>query len=201
MCIERRYFKIESKLKTDGEEEKPVFTGKAILFNRETKLCEGIYEKISEKAFEEAIDRDDIRCLFNHDPNFVLGRNKSGTLSLEKREDGLYFNVIPPNNQWCEDLKESVKRGDINQCSFAFTVKKDDFKMDEEGGVHRTIMDGKLYDVSIVTYPAYEETLVDVRSKVDEFKRAEKNNIEQNKKIDTFLKERGYTSNARQDEC
>ena len=190
MCIERRYFKIESKLEArDQEEAKPVFTGKAILFNQETNLCEGIYEKISEKAFEKGLHEDDIRCLFNHDPNFVLGRNRSGTLALKKRQDGLYFSVTPPANQWCEDLKESVKRGDINQCSFAFAVQKDDFKMDEEGGVHRTILDGKLYDISIVTYPAYEETLVNVRSKADEFKRAEMNK----EKIDKFLKERGIS--------
>ena len=144
MCIERRYFKIESKLEArDQEEAKPVFTGKAILFNQETNLCEGIYEKISEKAFEKGLHEDDIRCLFNHDPNFEdLGRNRSGTLLLHFSKKGkmdcsilAYVLVnVPPANQWCEDLKESVKRrGYQSMRSFAFAVQKDDFKMDEEG--------------------------------------------------------------------
>jgi len=104
--------------------------------------------------------------------------------------------VIPPENQWCKDLKKSIERGDINQCSFAFSTKKDEFKTDEEGGIHRTILDGKLYDVSIVTYPAYEETLVVVRSKVEKFKEENEENdrpkkiTDISKKLEKFLEER-----------
>lgn len=195
MHIEKRYFEIKSISNEENKnQESPqsVFTGKAVLFDQETTLCEGIYEKVDKKAFERALKDDDIRCLFNHDPNYVIGRKKSGTLELEERDDGLYFSVVPPENQWCKDLEKSIKRGDINQCSFAFSVKKDEFKTDEEGGIHRTILDGKLYDVSIVTYPAYEETLVNVRSRVEEFK---KNNLPKkitnvSEKLEKFLEER-----------
>lgn len=187
---EKRYFEIKLRNLEENDSDQPeipVFTGKAIIYDKETQICKGIFEKIQKDAFTDAIERDDVRCLFNHNPNYVLGRNKSGTLKLEKREDALYFTVFPPHSSWCEDLKNSVKRGDISQCSFAFSTENDEFKLDKDGNIHRTVLDGKLYDISIVTYPAYEETHVALRSRVDTFKQLilDKENLAN--KVNSFL--------------
>ena len=79
-------------------------------------------EKVVKGAFEETIQKDDIRALFNHDPNYVLGRNIAGTLTLEEDDKGLKVRIVPPSTSWAKDLMISIKRGDITQMSFGFTV-------------------------------------------------------------------------------
>ena len=187
--IEKRFFTVFTEKEGETEEENkdiPCFVGKAIVYDTETKICDGVVEKIARNAFEHSANTDDIRCLFNHDPNLVLGRTKNGTLKLKKQDDGIYFHVSPPNTDWAKNLVQSVKRGDITQCSFSFTTDDEDFSSSSNGNVCRTIRDGKLFDVSIVTYPVYEETIVHVRKKVDAFR--QKQEIET--KITKFLEER-----------
>jgi HK97 family phage prohead protease len=123
----------------------------------------GFYEKIAPGAFRKTIQESDIRALLNHDSNFVLGRVKSGTIQLEEREDGLYMNCTPPDTQWARDLMVSIKRGDIDQCSFGFRVIKDSYSEDS-GDIVRTLNEVELFDVSVVTYPAYLNTSAFVRS-------------------------------------
>lgn len=169
--IEKRYFKIDTcevREKTDAKAETVNFGGRAILYDHETELWDGFYEKINTDAFKDAVETDDVRCLFNHDPNIVLGRNKSGTLLLVNSDSGVDFTVEAPASDRFKELAESVKRGDINQCSFAFSVESETWSYDDNGDVHRSINLGKLYDVSIVTYPAYEDTEAYCRSKKQE---------------------------------
>jgi len=184
--VEKRFFPVFTETK-DENKDAVSFIGRAIIYDSETSICDGVLEKIAKNAFEHSANTDDIRCLFNHDPNLVIGRTTSGTLKLKKQEDGIYFHVSPPNTEWSRNLIESVKRGDITQCSFGFTVDDEIFNTSSNGNICRTIRDGKLFDVSIVTYPAYEETVVQVRKKVDTFK---KKQLEE-KKINEFMKERG----------
>lgn len=128
----------------------------------------GFLETIAPGAFAEVIGRDDVRCLVNHDMNRVLGRTKSGTLTLEDRPDGLFFVANAPDTQWARDFAESVRRGDVDQCSFGFQCIKDIWTTTEDGKQMRTILSiDPLYDVSIVTYPAYQQTEVSVRSARD----------------------------------
>lgn len=138
--------------------------GYAALFNRDAVIAGLFRERIAPGAFTQAVGRDDVRALFNHDANFVLGRTTSGTLTLREDGQGLQYDVVPPDTTWARDLMVSVQRGDISQSSFAFSV--DEEAWDYSGGdlPLRTVTRATLYDVSPVTYPAYEATSVSARS-------------------------------------
>lgn len=138
------------------------FGGYAAVFNTLTDIYD-FREQIAPGAFTGSLQSDDIRCLFNHDANHVLGRNRSGTLRLSEDERGLFFEVDAPGAQWARDLHISVQRGDVNQCSFAFECIRDQWRT-VNGVEERTLLEVKLLDVSIVTYPAYPSTLAVARS-------------------------------------
>lgn len=161
--LERRSFEIREFKIGDNEENISKFSGYAAVFNTLSEDLGYFREKIRLGAFSNAIKNDDVRALFNHDENFVLGRNRAGTLRMKEDEQGLWFEVDIPNTQWAKDLLESVKRGDISQCSFGFRVLSDDWYQ-EGGATIRELKDVKLYDVSVVTYPAYTQTSVQERS-------------------------------------
>lgn len=157
-CMEKRSFSCEFRTTEEGYLE-----GHAAIFNAEARI--GIFnEKIIPGAFSGAIN-DDVRALFNHDPNIVLGRNRSGTLQLNEDSKGLYVKIFPPDTQIARDIVTSIKRGDISQMSFAFSILPGGDVWDLTGDVPlRSITKVKLYDVSPVTFPAYENTDVAVRS-------------------------------------
>lgn len=164
--IERRTLgSAELRAGADGENQLVELRGHAALFRSPSEDLGGgwgtLIESIGENAFDGRLG-DDVRHLFNHDANFVLGRNTSGTLRLSIDERGLFTATEPPATQWANDLMVSIKRGDVNQMSFAFTVADDEFRYDREADiVYRTILRlGRLYDVSTVTYPAYPDTRV-----------------------------------------
>jgi hypothetical protein len=142
------------------------FEGYAALFNSWSQDLGGFREQIAPGAFAKSLLADDVRALMNHDKNYVLGRNRSGTLVLAEDDRGLRFEVTAPNTQWARDLAESVKRGDINQCSFGFQAVRDDWRR-ADGIDERTLLEVRLFDVSIVTYPAYLDTNANVRSCAD----------------------------------
>lgn len=151
----------------DGEGNKPVIRGYAALFNQLSEDLGGFREQLATGAFSEAIGNSDVRALINHDSNLVLGRNKSGTLAMREDASGLYVEITPPDTQAARDLVEVMKRGDVNQMSFAFTVAREDqtWTRDGTGPWLRTIKRvSRLYDVSVVTYPAYPQTLAAVRA-------------------------------------
>ncbi|NCB35628.1 MAG: HK97 family phage prohead protease [Clostridia bacterium] len=138
------------------------FTGYAAMFNVWSEDLGGFRERIAPGAFAQAIQIDDIRALHNHNPDYVLGRNRSGTLILQEDNKGLHFDVMAPNAQWARDLHMSVERGDVNQCSFSFRVIRDEWRT-VDGQDERTLLEVRLFDVSIVTYPAYEATEASAR--------------------------------------
>ena len=161
-----------------GNPDKPHETtlrGHAALFNSLSDDLGGFREIIEPGFFRSALrKRPDVRLLFNHDPNHVLARTASDTLEL--REDGRGLHVFARINkeiQWVKDLRASMQRGDIDQMSFAFTLKAegDDWAVTEDGTVVRTLRaDGAddLFDVSVVTYPAYRATHVTMRGLLEE---------------------------------
>lgn len=153
------------ELRIGGANGENFIEGHAAVFDSWSETLGGIFpfkEKVKRGAFQESLDRDDIRALFNHDPNYVLGRNKSGTLELKEDGQGLLVRIKPPDTQWARDLQISIERGDINQMSFGFTVEEDEWRS-EDGCDVRELRKVKLYDVSPVTYPAYSATDVGVR--------------------------------------
>lgn len=139
--------------------------GYAALYDTLSVNLGGFRERIEPGAFEGRLN-DDVRALVNHDPSLILGRTRSGTLSLSLDNRGLIYEVDPlPDTRTAHDLAESVGRGDIDQSSFAFTVEEDEWDEDDEGRIIRTIKKFRqLYDVSPVTYPAYEDTTIGTRS-------------------------------------
>lgn len=154
------------ELRINNLEEKRYIEGHAAVFDSWSETLGGIFpfkEKVRKGAFSQTIKKDDIRALFNHDPNYVLGRNKAGTLELKEDETGLYVRIIPPDTQAARDLITSIERGDINQMSFGFTVEEE--KWDTVEGIDvRELRKVKLFDVSPVTFPAYPSTDVGVRA-------------------------------------
>ena len=144
-------------------DEKRTIGGYAAMFDQMSEDLGGFTEVIDREAFSST-DMEDVRALFNHDANQILGRTKSGTLRLKMTEQGLYYEVDLPDTERGKDMYEMIKRGDIDQSSFAFTVSDDDYEY-KEGRYFRTIKKiDRLYDVAPVTYPAYQQTSVVARS-------------------------------------
>lgn len=125
-----------------------------------------VREYIAPGAFAKALKKSDCRALFNHNSDYVLGREAAGTLSLVEDEKGLRMSVTMPDTQLARDLTVSVTRGDINQMSFGFYVGVDSWETDYENKKEkRTIVEvDELIDVSLVTWPAYPDTTVAKRS-------------------------------------
>lgn len=123
-------------------------------------------ERIARGAFKDTIATDDIRALFNHDANYVLGRNKAGTLELREDEKGLMVEIDPPDTQAARDLMISISRGDITQMSFGFEILKESRQVGDgkEPDLY-TLEEVRLWDVSPVTFPFYKETDVTVHSR------------------------------------
>lgn len=166
---------VPGSFKTRAEKSGDMFiSGYFAVFGSEYELWPGASESVDPHAFDEALD-DDIRCLINHDTRLVLGRNIAGTLQLRVEEKGLWGEVkINPNDQDAVNVYERVKRGDVNQCSFGFDIVAEEFE-DRGDSVHWTIKAVKLYEVSVVTFPAYEETGVEARKRQVEDIRKRKN--------------------------
>ena len=164
MNIERRAFPVELRVEKRGDKTKIV--GHAAIFNSLSVELWGFREEVAPGAFADTIKEDDIRALFNHDPNLILGRNTSGTLALTEDDKGLFYEIDPPDTQTARDLVLSIERGDISQNSFAFNVLPDGAKWREDanGTLIRTIVRAKLYDISPVTYPAYLDTDISLRT-------------------------------------
>ena len=160
--IERRAFPF-MEIRVDSGEQ-PKIVGHAAVFDKLSVNLGGFREKIAPGAFANAIKKNDIRALWNHDPNFVLGRNKSKTLTLAEDEKGLAIEIVPPDAQWAKDLMETMRRGDVDQMSFGFRVIKDNWEFVEGKDSIRTLQEVELCDVSPVTFPAYPQTDVKVRS-------------------------------------
>lgn len=168
-----------TELRAEESEGRKVICGHAAVFDNWSETIGGLFpfkEKVREGAFKNSIEKDDIRALFNHDPNHILGRNKAGTLELVEDEKGLYVRIMPPDTQWAKDLQVSISRGDITQMSFGFIVVKDEWST-ESGADTRELIEVKLFDVSPVTFPAYTQTDVGVRAyenyKAEQRKKAE----------------------------
>jgi HK97 family phage prohead protease len=151
------------EIRSDSNDVRKI-VGHAAVFNEVAGDEHYFLEQIAPGAFAEAVQHDDVRALWNHNPDYVLGRNKSGTLALWEDEKGLAIEIDPPDTQWARDLMVSIGRGDISQMSFGFRVLDQAWET-KDGADLRTIKKVELFDVSPVTYPFYEGTNVALRSK------------------------------------
>jgi len=168
MDLERRFFAIEGlTVETREGSKNPVIRGHAAVFNQLSEDLGGFREQIAPGAFASAIDgSDDVRALFNHDSNFILGRNRAKTLRLKEDSRGLAIEIDAPDTQTIRDLVLSpIERGDVSQMSFGFSVRPNgqDWAKDDEGRVIRTLKSLRTFDVSPVVFPAYPQTDVGLR--------------------------------------
>lgn len=167
MKIERRYIAPEFRVSQDANEA-PVITGYAAVFNVQSADM-GWIEEIDPHAFDAVLATNpDVRSLWNHNPDFPLGRTSAGTLSLNLDDKGLSYSVIAPDTSYARDLVVSMRRKDVTQSSFGFICKRDQWTDNADGSVTRRILEfEELIDVSPVTFPAFDAATAGVRSLPD----------------------------------
>ena len=137
--------------------------GYFVVFNFIYEIAPGMTESVAPGAFNNTLGGD-IRCLTDHDSRLVLGRTTAGTFELRQDDYGLWGRaLINPNDQDAMNTKARVDRGDVNQASFGFDILNEDTEVREDGSVHWTIREVKLYECSVVTFPAYKETNIHAR--------------------------------------
>lgn len=186
---ERRYMAtpVTAELRTDEGNEFATIEGYAALYNTRADLG-WFEEEILPGAFDDVLN-DDVRCLKNHDPNYVLARsvNGKGTLSLSVDSKGLKYSYTTPDITYARDLQKSIELGDVSQSSFGFIAEEVRWiERKDENELRQIVKVGRLFDVSPVTYPAYQDTSVAKRS-FDAFKEETEENND--------------TAGARKDNC
>lgn len=160
---------VEAPEEGEDEEKAPVFRGHAAVFDQESEDLGGFTEVIARGAFRRALgESQDTVALFNHDSNLVLGRTTNRTLDLREDPRGLHAEFNAPDTQYARDIRELVRRGDVHQMSFAFTVARDDWQERSDGTILRRVLEvDRLHDVSLVTTPAYPQTSAEAVRKQD----------------------------------
>ena len=168
MEMERRFLSHEVRLdEVEGERR---MVGYGAVFNSLSEDLGGFRELIKPGAFQQAITDDDVRSLFNHDFNLVLGRNRAGTLLLREDETGLRYEIVLPETSYAQDLAASMARGDVDQSSFGFRVVEESWRepTEEQPYPVRVLHQVNLFDVGPVTIPAYPQTSAQVRSYIQQ---------------------------------
>ena len=161
--VERRF--LHQEFRVSGETEPPKIIGYAAVFDTPADMVWWT-EEIDPHAFDAVMGTNpDVRALFNHDPNLVLGRTTANTLQLSVDARGLAYEIDPPDTQAGRDLMISMRRKDITQSSYAYIVKRDQWTDNADDTVTRRILEiEELWDVSPVTYPGYPSTSAQLRS-------------------------------------
>jgi len=163
MKEQRKITEIRGISEEDGTLRKIV--GYASVFDKPSEDM-GFIEYVRKGAFTKALMRSDARALFNHDTDTLpLGRQSAGTLILKEDDNGLHFEITPPDTQAARDLLVSIDRGDIKEASYGFTVAADEWDYSNKDFIKRTIVEiGEVYDVSPVVFAAFNDTTVALRS-------------------------------------
>jgi uncharacterized protein len=159
--MEKRCFEAQLEVR-QGESGAATLAGYAAVFGEWSEDLGGFRERIAPGAFQSTLSGD-VRALWNHDPAFVLGRTTNGTLRLHEDDRGLKIEIDPPSGALFSSFLENVRRGDVSQMSFGFSVVEDEKSFDENGKRLRTLKSVRLHEVSPVTFPAYPQTEVSLR--------------------------------------
>ena len=160
--LQYRSNSFDFETREDGEN--PVIEGYFSVFNTNYDMGLEMSESIAPGAFSNSLSND-VRALINHDTTLVLGRTSAHTLELREDSRGLWGKItINPKDSDAMNLYERVKRGDVSQCSFGFNIVSEETDFREDGSVHWTIKEVDLHEVSVCTFPAYEETAVSARA-------------------------------------
>lgn len=154
-----------TQFRAEQDGEGKFIEGYFAVFGGTYELWSGATESVDPHAFDDALG-DDIRALIDHETRLVIGRNKSGTLELKVDSRGLWGKIkVNQSDTDAMNLYSRVERGDVDQCSFGFSILEEDTEYREDGTVHWTIKKVKLFEVSCVTFPAYEDTSIAARKR------------------------------------
>ena len=176
---EKQMRSVASKFETRESDGNLYIEGYFSVFNSNYELWPGASESVAPGAFADTLGND-IRALINHETRLVIGRNKAGTLELREDSHGLWGKIkVNPNDSDAMNLYARVDRGDVDQCSFGFFIEDEEIEIRDDGTVHWTIRKVNLFEVSVVTFPAYEETSVSARKK--DFAEIQKRKIDERK--------------------
>lgn len=161
----RFFFASSENFKTRDDDGNPIIEGYFAVFNTETELWDGAFEKIAPNAFDSSISGD-IRALINHDTTLVIGRTTNGTLELKVDTRGLWGRIkINPKDSDAMNIHARVERGDVTQCSFGFYIRSEETDLRPDGTIVWTLTDVELFEVSCCTFPAYKETSIQARKR------------------------------------
>ena len=183
--VERRVIMADVEVR-NAEKGTPKLVGHGSVFNTETVIAGRFREKVEPGAFRDSVKEDDIRVLFNHDANYVLGRQSAGTATVVEDGNGLRYEAdVNPNDPQAMSVAAKVQRRDVTGSSFSFTIESDDdeewIAPDKRGGLPlRVIKRAKVFDVGPVTFPAYVQAEASARSltRADELTQAEVRAVE-----------------------
>ena len=161
--MEQRYFEIKN-LEARSDSDELILEGKFVAYGDIYQVWEGATESIAPGAFRNSIHQD-VRALYNHNDDLVLGRVSAGTFSLEDRSDGLWGTIkVNRNDSDAMNAYARVQRGDVSGCSFGFNIKSETEERKADGSVHWTITEvDPLYECSLCTFPAYQATHISAR--------------------------------------
>lgn len=171
--FELRYFTLQ--MRASGDENAPKIEGDGAVFDIETVIGGWFREKIRPGAFTRVLSENpDVIGAYNHNWDYVLGRTTAGTMTLEQTDAGLRYAIdINPKDTQAMSVYEKVRRGDVNQSSFVFTVRKEEWTEPEENSAQldlREIVEiGKLYEVGPVPFAQYPEASAQARSMAEKF--------------------------------
>jgi HK97 family phage prohead protease len=152
-------------IETRNESDNDLYLeGYFAVFNEIYKVWEGATESIAPGAFDDSL-HGDVRALYNHNDDVILGRTAAGTLELKEDNHGLWGRIkLNRNDTEAMNVYERIKRGDITGCSFGFNIAEEETEYREDGTVHWTIKKvDPLFEISPTIFPAYEATSVSAR--------------------------------------
>lgn len=181
--LEKRNFSQKLEIRADSDEVGHIISGYAIVFNQPSEDM-GFIETVDPKALD-GVDISKVFCLYNHDFANVLARTDTKTLKLNVDSRGLHFICNIPNTTLGNDVFENIRNGNVQGCSFGFTVANDHWDEDDKGNPTRRILQiGELNEISLTCIPAYEETSVEAQRSYEKYK---KSRSEQQKRFSLWL--------------
>ena len=163
--MEQRYMQMQDVTTRSDDNGEIYLEGLFAVYDSVYHVYPGATESIARGAFAESINGD-VRALYNHNSDIVLGRKGAGTFELRDTDAGLWGRIrINQNDAEAMNAYARVQRGDITGCSIGFEIRSEDTEIREDGSVHWTIKEvDPLYEVSCCTFPAYEETNIAARA-------------------------------------
>lgn len=179
--METRYYKFSNLETRNDSGEDLILEGYFAVFNDTYELWSGATESIAPGAFGDCLSGD-VRALYNHNDDLILGRTSAGTLELKEDSHGLWGRIkLNRNDSDAMNAYERIKRGDITGCSFGFGIESEETEYRDDGSVHWTITKvNPLWEISPCVFPAYQATNVSARKK--QFEEIEKRKLQLRKK-------------------